>query len=147
MDVVGIDPRRVWWALPQFTDRGVLTVQDLIDQIDAGDRQCWAIIDGSIRGVALTQITNDRLKVCHITHLTGEGLREWEGAFNVIEAWALSQGCHRIKAVARPGYERIGKKYGLQKTHVVLEKDLPHGRQFEDGSKIGPLEASATLHP
>lgn len=124
MAVVGCNPRGVRQYLAEFTDGGTLTVDDLIEQIERSERQCWAIVENGLRGVALTQITNDRKKVCHITHLTGEGLKEWADAFEVIEAWAIANGCDRIKAVARPGYKKIGAKFGLRQTHIVLEKDL-----------------------
>lgn len=132
MKVEGV-PRRMVGAmahilrpyLAEFTEGGRYTVEDRLDQIAAGDRQCWLVMDGiNIRAVALTQISSERFKTCWITHLTGEGLLEWAGAFEEIEAWAKSLGCARIEAVARPGYERIGKRFGLKKTHVLLAKDI-----------------------
>lgn len=111
--------------LGEFLEGGRYTIDDRLEDIRRGDRQCWMILDkGQIRAVALTQISAERFKTCWITHLTGEGLREWATAFNEIEAWARHMGCTRIEAVARPGYERFGERFGLRKTHVVLTKEL-----------------------
>jgi hypothetical protein len=111
--------------LEQFTNRGQYTASDIIDQIEQQFRQCWIVVrDDEIKAVALTQIGNDRLNTCQITHLTGTGFRDWQDAFLEVEKWARHLGCKRIEALARPGWERIGKKYGLKKTHVMLEKDL-----------------------
>ena len=130
MITVGVPPGDVRAAgieefLAEFTERGKYTVSDLIEEIEARDRQCWAVLHGQeVRAVALTQISGVRKRVCHVTHLTGDGLNEWKDAFLTIESWARSQGCVRIEALARPGYERVGKPYGLRKSHVLLEKDL-----------------------
>lgn len=114
--------------LDEFTNRGQVTVADLLNDLTHKRRQCWVVFSGGkIGAVALTQIFDDRIKTCRITHLTGEGLQEWQDAFTEVERWAKSLGCARIEALARPGYERIGKRYGLQKTHVMLEKDLSDG--------------------
>lgn len=111
--------------LEEFTDRGVVSVEDLIGQIESRDRQCWAIvIDGELKAVCLTRLFEDRLKICEVTHLAGFDRQAWESAYQELEDWAIAQGCARIKAIARPGWERISKRFGLQKTHVMLEKDL-----------------------
>lgn len=115
--------------LSEFTEAGRYTLDDILDQIATGDRQCWIVTEaGAARAVALTKISDERFKTCHITHLTGDGLREWHSAFAEIERWAVHMGCSKIEAIARPGYERVGKRYGLRKTHVLLEKDLTHGQ-------------------
>lgn len=132
MNVTGLQSHNVhlfgdqlWPFLEQFTENGRYTVYDLFEQIANQDRQCWVI--GNFRAVALTRVTNEQFKTCWITHLSGDGLSDWQDAFEEIEAWARSIGCKRIEAVARPGYEKIGKKYGLKKQHVMLTKDLYDG--------------------
>lgn len=122
--VAGMEPR-LRPFLAEFTEGGKFTVRDLIEDIHERLRQCWVVFQGGeIRAVALTQIGGDRLNTCRITHLTGNGLHGWKDAFLAIEAWAAGQGCARIEAIARPGYERVGKPFGLKKTHVLLEKEL-----------------------
>lgn len=111
--------------LQEFTGNGQWHVEDLLDHIESRERQCWLVMkENSPRAVALTQISDDRLSTCRITNVTGTGLREWSDAYLEVESWARSIGSARLEALARPGYERVGKPYGLRKTHVLLEKDL-----------------------
>lgn len=110
--------------LSKFTNRGQVTTDDLVKQIKSRTRQLWLVAETDIRAVLLTQIDSDLTKTCRITHLTGVGRKEWEHLFPKIEDWARSQGCTRFEALARPGWSRIGQRYGLKSTHVLLEKDL-----------------------
>lgn len=109
----------------EFTGRGEGWVEDIVQEIAEKDRQCWTVMDGDgVVAIALTRILVGAMKVCEITHVTGTGLEEWADAYLEIEKWARYTGCARIKALARPGYERFGRRYGLKKSHVLLEKDL-----------------------
>ena len=112
--------------LRQFCESGRYTPEDHIDAIEARDRQAWAIVDNNyaIKAVALTQISNERVKTCHITLLAGIDRKSWQDAFFTVKEWAKSLGCSRIEALARPGWEKVGKQYGLRKTHVLLEADI-----------------------
>jgi len=107
-----------------FTDGDHVSAETLIDDVENRDRQCWIIRDEKIRAMALTRIAAGEYPICEITHVSGEGLKEWHSAFLTIEEWARALGCKRIRALARPGYERIGARYGLRKTHVLLEVNL-----------------------
>ncbi len=132
MRLVGVPADMMQGTLPlirdrlaECTERGRYTVEELVQGIMDRDRQCWIVMDGrDIKAVALTQIGGDSLKTCRITHLAGDGLQDWKDAYQGIREWAKGLGSKRIEALARPGYERIGKKYGLKKTHVLLEEDL-----------------------
>lgn len=110
--------------LQQFTNNGQITTDDLAEQIMQRTRQCWVVADEDIRAVVLTQLDTDRTKTFRITHLAGVGLREWDHLFPQLEEWARSQGSTRLEALARRGYERVGERYGLKSTHVMLEKEL-----------------------
>lgn len=135
MEVIGIPGEEVR-ALPvivehfkEFTDNGAVNIADMIEQVENRDRQCWAVIeDGKVCAVALTRILTGNYKTCEITHLTGRGLQVWQDAFMEIEDWARHLGCKRIQATARPGYTKIGRKYGLKLAHVILEKELENGK-------------------
>lgn len=130
--VVGISPEHIRVVIPtiahlleECTEGGRYTVEDLVGQIEARDRQAWLVMQGKkIRALALTQISAEQFKTCWITHVTGDGLREWADAYLEIEEWARTQGCAKIEAIARTGYARFGKQYGLRQTHVLLEKEL-----------------------
>lgn len=115
---------RIRHLLEHFTENGRYTVEDILDQIERQERQCWLVMDGDIRAVAITSISAERFKTCRIESLAGEGLKEWADAYTEIENWARAMGCAKIEALARPGYARVGRRFGLKQTHVMLEKDL-----------------------
>ena len=112
------------WHLEQFAANGSATPDDYIDDIRDRKSQCWLAYDGRVRCVVLTELTTDRLETCRVTHAAGDGYKEWLHLFPIIKQWATENGCKRLVAVARPGWEKMLKRYGLRKTHVVLEVDL-----------------------
>jgi len=139
MEVIGV-PGDKLRTLPvilkyfdEFTDDGAVNSSDMVEQVESRDRQCWTVIDGlgQIKAVALTRIMTGNYLTCEITHLTGHDLREWHDAYLEIEKWARYMGCKRILATARPGYAKIGRKYGLKLAHVILEKELTNGNVSE----------------
>lgn len=112
------------WHLAQFCADGGWHPNDLVDQIRDRTRQLWVASDGTVKAALLTQIADDKLATCRITHLVGVDRDSWLHLFGAIEGWARELGCQRIEAIARPGWERAAKPLGMTKTHIVLEKRL-----------------------
>jgi len=112
----------IQWHLDQFAASGEWAPVDLIGHLRDRTRQLWIAFDGRVRGVALTQVGDDRLRTVRITHVAGDGFREWADLRDVIKAWARELGSQRLEAVARPGWERVARE--MRKTHVVLEERL-----------------------
>lgn len=113
---------RIGWQLESFCRDGGWLPEDIVEQIRDRRRQLWIAFDGEVRAAALTQVEDDRLKTVRITHVAGNGFRDWAHLREVIKAWAREIGSKRLEAVARPGWERIAKE--MRKTHVVLEERL-----------------------
>lgn len=114
----------IGWHLAEFTKNGQLSADDMVDQIRRGERQLWLAWDDGVRGALLTCVLTDRMKTVVLTHCAGEGFRDWLPMLPLVEAWARGIGADRIEANARPGWERFLKGYGMEKTHVVMEKVL-----------------------
>ena len=113
------------WHLDQFCSGGHHEPQDIIDQIMDKERQLWLAVDGGkVKCALLTMVAADRLKTCTVTHAAGEDFRAWLHLWELIENWARDIGCRNMKAEARPGWERPLARFGMKKTHVVLEKRL-----------------------
>lgn len=112
------------WYFDQFAANGQFTPEDFIDQIRDRKRQLWVIVEGDVKCAMLTSLLEDRLNTVVVTHCCGRDMREWLHLWPVIEGWAREIGAKRIEVVARPGWERVVGKFGLKKTHVVLEKRL-----------------------
>ena len=41
-----------------------------------------------------------------------------------LETWAKGKGCKKMELFARPGWSKLMKTKGYEKTHVQLEKEL-----------------------
>lgn len=109
-----------------FADRsgGSLGPETLIGYVCDRDAQCWAVVDqsGGVEACALTNILDDQTKTCVITHCAGQDYEQWCGELlATIYAWSRSLGSTKLEAVTRPGWERVLSRYGMRKTHVVLE--------------------------
>jgi hypothetical protein len=116
---------KIAWHLDQFCASGQWEPGDLLDHIRARDRQLWVVErNGAALCVILTSLQADRLNTVQVTHGAGVNYREWLHLWPVIEAWARDLGAKRIETVCRPGWERVLGRYGMTKTHVVLEKRL-----------------------
>ncbi|MGB1214835.1 MAG: hypothetical protein ACPG4X_15825 [Pikeienuella sp.] len=115
----------VEWHFESFCENGIYQPEDLVADIKDRKRQLWiAVSKGEVKAVLLTSISDDRLKTCMVTHCAGENARAWLHLFNVIEEWARAEGCKRIEATTRPGWEKLLGRFDMAKTHVVLEKRL-----------------------
>jgi hypothetical protein len=93
------------------------------ERLDLGEWQLWVSADTEITSVTITALDDyPNGRECCIIICTGVGMSNWVGNLSVIEEWAKSKGCVNIKAICRPGWERVLKDY--HRTHVVLEKRL-----------------------
>lgn len=116
---------KIGWHLDQFSANSQFLPEDFVAQIRDRERQLWLAEDaGEIKCVMLTSVLSDRLDTVLVTHCCGHDMSEWLRLWTVIEAWARERGAKRIEAVARPGWERMLSRFGMKKTHVVLEKRL-----------------------
>ena len=107
------------WHFSSFTADGSITSESLWADLAEMRRQLWVLEDDTRIFVAvLTSITEDQFKTCDVTHAAGVQRKKWQHLWPALEHWAREIGCKRIRAIARPGWERL---LPLKKTHVVLE--------------------------
>lgn len=67
-----------------------------------------ASVNGTIKGVAVTQIEEMRSKVVNIITLGGEDFKDWKEAMNAaLTLYAEKTGCSRIVALGRRGWEKL----------------------------------------
>jgi hypothetical protein len=105
--------------------------KDILKLIIDGKFQLWGAVEGEkINGIAITEIVDyPRVKMCRFLCATGENLSEWMPLIKDIEAWAVSKGCKSFQAECRPGWERLLKPYGYEKSHIIMNKELDHVSQ------------------
>src|SRR6516164_1514487 len=95
----------------------------------SGDLQIWAMSDGSIRGIVVSQIVVFPVqKVFEILGVAGIGTIEFiDEMEKVFELIADDAGCKTIMARCRPGIERLLRKKNVFKHAVWLYR--PVGKQ------------------
>ena len=111
-------------------DRGVGQVLDLLDELKKDTMQCWIMFgsdeseENKVFGICVGRIgvmpnyTQYEIVIC-----TGKRRELWED--NLIKSvtdFATANKCKRLSIMARPGWEKVSKKWGWQKKHVQLEK-------------------------
>jgi hypothetical protein len=98
----------------------------------SGDIQLWALSDGAIKGIIVTQIlVFPRQKVFEILAAAGLGLLQYfDEMEEVFEFIAADSGCQTIAARVRPGLERLlTRRKGAYKVAVTLSR--PVGKKKE----------------
>lgn len=105
--------QRVMYECPGYYD--FYTPEWSYQAAKNGDIQIWALADGAIRGIVVTQImVFPAQKVFEIIGAAGIGLLEFlDEMEKVFEYIAADSGCSSIQARVRPGLERL-----LRKKHV-----------------------------
>lgn len=123
----------VWPHIETLVERatasshGRETAFDIRRSIRARDCQLWMAWNDGPEAICITQIEDHpRKKVCRIRIAVGENMAAWVEYMRDLTAWAKAVGCSGIIAEARPGWERVLRPYGFEKTHVLLE------HHFED---------------
>lgn len=132
MRVVPVQPneteawkQRLSWHFNEFDANGLFEPGELWGDVETMQRQLWVVEDnGDVKAAVLTRVSTDTQKTCDVTHAAGYDRASWQHLWPYLEAWARGIGCKRISAMARPGWERVLKNYGLEKTHVLLERSL-----------------------
>lgn len=111
--------------LASFCERsgGSLEVERLISDIMDEGYQVWAVIDNDeVLACALTFLQDDARKTCVISHCSGRDYEQWAGQLlATIRVWSHSLGSTKLEAVTRPGWQKVLRKFGMVKTHVILE--------------------------
>ena len=65
-----------------------------------------------------------RKKVLRVLWLGGERFGDMFDFLWILELWAAKLGCADIEVAGRDGFERLLRKRGFERTHVVMRKHL-----------------------
>lgn len=89
--------------------------------------QLWILWDKDSEdkyyGVVVTEIIQRPLQRClNIKIMTGKHREKWQHLIKDIEDFAWFNKCDSMELVARPGWEKVLKRFGYKKSHVLLEK-------------------------
>lgn len=94
--------------------------------LKTGRLQVWALSDGIIRGIVLTQILSfPRKRVFEIVAIYGVDMLEFFNEMQDVFMWfAKENKCDTIQAVCRPGLQRLLKGFGAESVQIVLRREV-----------------------
>jgi hypothetical protein len=64
---------------------------------------------------------------CNLVVTGGVQFKRWQKLIGTIKDWAREQGCTRLEASGRAGWERAVKRDGWVKIRTTIEMDLQNG--------------------
>ena len=141
VNVITVEPRHVerFWPLAEFMVNEALNYsgkyadsKHIYEYLLKDMMQCWIMFgsdeneENKVFGIGITRISEmPNYNQLEIVICTGKRRDLWEDQFvDTITKFAKSNGCKRLCIWARPGWEKVSKKWGWQKKHVQLEKWL-----------------------
>jgi len=97
---------------------------DIEPELIAGRMQLWiAGQPGRLSMACITEVQKrPRATVGVVVYIAGAHRERWLHFLPVVEQWMREQGCTRIEAWCRRGWERVLPQF--RKTHVLMEKPL-----------------------
>lgn len=92
--------------------------------LKTGRLQVWALSDGAIRGIVITQFVEyPRQRVFEIIAIFGIDMLEFFSEMeDVFEQIARKNNCTMISAVCRPGLQRLLRNFKAETTKMVLRR-------------------------
>lgn len=135
MQAMGVPPThalRAWSMVEGWITAALLrgkadTAPEQVREFLARDlMQLWLAWDGSRpKGCCVTEIvTGARGKVCNLVVVAGSDFAQWAPLLARIKQWARDQGCVRLEASGRAGWERHAREQGWRKVRTTIEMDL-----------------------
>lgn len=106
---------------------GLFTAVSLAADLVAGRKQLWAGASPTLglEFVGLTEMVNHiNGRTLDLIACVGEGRDRWMDKIEVVERFAVANGCRRIRAFSRPGWRRDLVRRGFRHSHDILEMDL-----------------------
>ena len=106
--------------------QGEYRIEDIYHALQQGTMQLWlASIGKDLLGCGVTEIINfPNTVVCHLDFVAGENWDVWKSQISVIEDWALSIGCDKLRWFGRKGWLKRAKPLGYEDVYAVMSKTL-----------------------
>ena len=141
VSILPLEPNDVekFWPLAEFMVSEALAFSGkyaesswVYEQLQKDTMQCWIMFgsdeqeENKVFGIRVGRIGEQpNYKQYEILICTGKRRDLWEDSLikNVTD-FAIVNECKRMSIMARPGWEKISKKWGWKKKHVQLERWL-----------------------
>lgn len=127
--IIQVPPKNismVWQIVAGMLDRvpdytGDKDMAQTYDDLIASRKQLWVIEE--FKAALITEVKDNG--TCLLYMVSGTGIEDWQDhVISRIENWARSVGCTNMLAVGRPGWARVGKKYGYEHAFTTVKKEL-----------------------
>jgi esterase/lipase superfamily enzyme len=139
VSVLSIEPKDIerFWPLAEFMVSEALVFSGkycdskfILEQLKKDVFQCWILFgsdeseENKVFGVVVGRIAElPNYNQYEIIICTGKRRELWEDSLvQQVTEFAKQNECKRMCIMARPGWEKVSKKWGWKKKHVQLEK-------------------------
>ena len=139
VSIVPVQPTEVskYWLLAEFMVAEALTFSGkyadssyIFRELKKDIMQCWIMFgsdeteENKVFGVCIGRIAElPNYNQYEIVICTGKRREFWEDQLvKEVTEFAKHNTCKRLCIMARPGWEKVSKKWGWKKRHVQLEK-------------------------
>ena len=135
MKALGIRPAltpKTWplierWVMDALAEgKADIAPQTVRAHLERGSMQLWLAWDGKkAQGCCITEFANSvRGKCCNLVVVAGLNFRKWRRLIETIKTWARENGCVRLEAGGREGWQRSVKSDGWRKVRTIIEMRL-----------------------
>ena len=139
VSIIPIEPKDVerFWPLCEFMVAEALAFSGkyaesswVYEELKKDNLQCWLMFgsdeseENKVFGICVGRIAElPNYLQYEILICTGKRRDLWEDTLvRCITDFAQQNNCKRMSIMARPGWEKVSKKWGWKKKHVQLEK-------------------------
>ena len=139
VNILPIEPKDIerFWPLAEFMVAEALAFSGkyadpefIFRELKKDMMQCWIMFgsdeteENKVFGVCIGRIAElPNYSQYEITICTGKRREFWgDQLIREVTEFAKHNKCKRLNIMARPGWERVSKKWGWKKRHVQLEK-------------------------
>jgi hypothetical protein len=101
-----------------------MDINDIEEAIKDKRMQLWAIHDGVIKCVIVTQIVSyDKCNAVRVVTVTGDNYEQWlEMGCDTIAAWGQAHGCTLMEMMGRRGWEKPLMRLGFKEPQILMTK-------------------------
>jgi hypothetical protein len=101
-----------------------LDIDDIENALKEKNMQLWAIHDGEIKCVFVTQIVSyKRCKAVRVITVTGIDHQEWlKLGCDTLVSWGKESGCTMLEMQGRKGWEKSLKAQGFEDPEISMTK-------------------------
>jgi len=125
--------RELWPDIEEYIEKGAAysggryESEDILALVETLGYKLWIAFDGTgIKGAVVTGFVQyPRLKALDMMFIGGEDGPEWKiPMLDLLKKWGADNGCVKLEAMGREGWERMFKNEGAKRRWLAFEIDI-----------------------